>query len=158
MLCSSMFLNAMKRWKIISFTEVEPESITSNPVTLVPVKTLLHTLPLAVSYLLYMLVTMESVRGINVPVYTTLRRTTVAFTMTVEFLLTGRQHSSYVIGCVGIIISGAFVAGARDLLFDAYSHTIVFVATSARPYILLPLIRSVENPVASIAWPYVVQL
>ncbi|KAE8657884.1 potassium channel SKOR-like [Hibiscus syriacus] len=56
-----------------------------EPVTLVLEK-LFHTLPLAVSYLLYMLITMESVRGINVPMYTTLRRTTVAFTMTVEYL------------------------------------------------------------------------
>ncbi|KAE8689028.1 cytokinin riboside 5'-monophosphate phosphoribohydrolase LOG8-like isoform X1 [Hibiscus syriacus] len=98
MLCSSVFLYAMKQWKIISFTEGEPESITRNPVTLVPLRKLFHTLPLAVSYLLYMLITMESVRGINVPMYTTLRRTTVAFTMTVEYLLTGRKHSSYAIG------------------------------------------------------------
>ncbi|GMJ07517.1 UDP-GlcNAc transporter 1 [Hibiscus trionum] len=128
MLCSCVLLYAMKRWKIISFTEGEPERITRNPVTLVPLRTLFHTLPLAVAYLLYMLITMESVRGINVPMYTTLRRTTVAFTMTVEYLLTGRKHSSYVIGSVGIIIFGAFVAGARDLSFDAYSYTIVFIA------------------------------
>lgn len=131
MLCSCAFLYAMKRWKIISFTEGEPQSITGNPVTLVPLNTLFHTLPLAVSYLLYMvrmkgwilvtmyawwnfkifllilpfyllvwwkLITMESVRGINVPMYTTLRRTTVAFTMIMEYLLTGRKHSSYVVG------------------------------------------------------------
>ncbi|KAK8602141.1 hypothetical protein V6N12_051959 [Hibiscus sabdariffa] len=128
MICSSVLLYAMKRWKIISFTEGEPERTARNPVTLVPLRSLFHTLPLAVSYLLYMLITMESVRGINVPMYTTLRRTTVAFTMTVEYLLTGRKHSSYVIGSVGIIIFGAFVAGARDLSFDAYSYTIVFIA------------------------------
>ncbi|KAL4297573.1 hypothetical protein GQ457_12G023920 [Hibiscus cannabinus] len=128
MLCSSVLLYAMKRWKIISFTEGEPERNARNPVTLVPLRSLFHTLPLAVSYLLYMLITMESVRGINVPMYTTLRRTTVAFTMTVEYLLTGRKHSSYVIGSVGIIIFGAFVAGARDLSFDAYSYSIVFIA------------------------------
>ncbi|KAA3490706.1 UDP-sugar transporter sqv-7-like [Gossypium australe] len=158
MLSSCAFLYAMKRWKIISFSEGEPQSVTSNPITLIPLRTLVHTLPLAVSYLLYMLITMESVRGINVPMYTTLRRTTVAFTMIVEYLLTGRKHSSYVVGrygallyairltiqscivlkasacmcfwlmCVGIIILGAFVAGARDLSFDAYSYSIVFMA------------------------------
>ncbi|TYG66638.1 hypothetical protein ES288_D05G017300v1 [Gossypium darwinii] len=128
MLSSCAFLYAMKRWKIISFSEGEPQSVTSNPITLIPLRTLVHTLPLAVSYLLYMLITMESVRGINVPMYTTLRRTTVAFTMIVEYLLTGRKHSSYVVGSVGIIILGAFVAGARDLSFDAYSYSIVFMA------------------------------
>ncbi|KAF2584406.1 hypothetical protein F2Q70_00034103 [Brassica cretica] len=32
---------------------------------------------------------MASVRGVNVPMYTTLRRTTVAFTMVIEYMLTG---------------------------------------------------------------------
>lgn len=41
---------------------------------------------------------MEAVRGINVPMYTTLRRTTVAFTMIVEYLLTGQKHSLPVVG------------------------------------------------------------
>ncbi|XVE71487.1 hypothetical protein DITRI_Ditri10aG0154300 [Diplodiscus trichospermus] len=141
MLCSSVILYAMKSWKIISFTEGEAHSVTSNPVTLVPLKTLFRTLPLAVSYLLYMLITMESVRGINVPMYTTLRRTTVAFTMIVEYLLTGRKHSSYVVGSVGIIILGAFVAGARDLSFDAYSYSIVFVANICTAIYLASIAR-----------------
>lgn len=54
MLCSCVFLYAMKHWNIISFTEGESRILTSNPITLVPLKTLFHTLPLAVSYLLYM--------------------------------------------------------------------------------------------------------
>ncbi|KAJ9163071.1 hypothetical protein P3X46_022785 [Hevea brasiliensis] len=127
-LCSCSFLYAMRRWKIISFRTAESNRINNNPASFVPFKTLFHTLPLALSYLLYMLVTMESVRGINVPMYTTLRRTTVAFTMIVEYLLTGKRHSLLVIGSVGIIMLGAFIAGARDLSFDAYSYGIVFIA------------------------------
>ncbi|KAF2318079.1 hypothetical protein GH714_041426 [Hevea brasiliensis] len=126
-LCSCSFLYAMRRWKIISFRTAESNRINNNPASFVPFKTLFHTLPLALSYLLYMLVTMESVRGINVPMYTTLRRTTVAFTMIVEYL-TGKRHSLLVIGSVGIIMLGAFIAGARDLSFDAYSYGIVFIA------------------------------
>ncbi|XVE98365.1 hypothetical protein REPUB_Repub03eG0100100 [Reevesia pubescens] len=141
MLSSCAFLYAMKRWKIISFTEGEPHSISSSPITLIPLKTLIHTLPLAVSYSLYMLITMESVRGINVPMYTTLRRTTVAFTMIMEYLLTGRKHSAYVVGSVGIIILGAFVAGARDLSFDAYSYSIVFMANICTAIYLASIAR-----------------
>jgi len=40
---------------------------------------------------------MESVRGISVPMYTTLRRTTVAFTMIVEYVLTGKKHSPSIV-------------------------------------------------------------
>nr|POE81635.1 hypothetical protein CFP56_51268 [Quercus suber] len=54
MLCSCSFLYAMKLWKIISFTTDEPQNATKNPATLVPFRTLVHTLPLAFSYLLYM--------------------------------------------------------------------------------------------------------
>ena len=43
------------------------------------------------------LVTMESVRGVNVPMYTTLRRTTVVFTMIVEFLLVRQRYTPPVI-------------------------------------------------------------
>ncbi|XP_054807649.1 UDP-N-acetylglucosamine transporter UGNT1-like [Prosopis cineraria] len=128
LVCSCLILYAMRCWKLISFTESELQSSSNNPTTFVSLGTLAQTLPLALTYLLYMIVTMESVRGINVPMYTTLRRTTVAFTMIVEYFLTGQRHSRFVICSVGIIIAGAFVAGARDLAFDAYSYSVVFLA------------------------------
>lgn len=58
------------------------------------------------------LVTMESVRAINVPMYSTLRRTTVAFTMIVEYLLTGSKHSYPVVGrytLVFILLADCFI-------------------------------------------------
>ncbi|KAI9192827.1 hypothetical protein LWI28_028158 [Acer negundo] len=142
MLCSCSILYAMRCWKIISFTAVEPQGIISyNPANLVPLKTLTKTLPLALSYLLYMLVTMESVRSINVPMYTTLRRTTVAFTMIVEYLLTRQKHSPSVVGSVGTIILGAFIAGARDLSFDAYGYAVVFIANICTAIYLASIAR-----------------
>jgi hypothetical protein len=45
--------------------------------------------PLSVAYMFYMLLSMASVRGVNLPMYTTLRRTTAAFTMGAEYLLAG---------------------------------------------------------------------
>ncbi|EXC33716.1 hypothetical protein L484_008960 [Morus notabilis] len=140
MASSLALLYVMKRWKIISFT-AEPQSNTDNPGTLVPLKTLVHTLPLAISYLFYMLVTMESVRAINVPMYSTLRRTTVAFTMIVEYLLTGSKHSYPVVGSVGMILLGAFFAGARDLSFDAYGYSVVFVANICTAIYLASIAR-----------------
>ncbi|KAJ4709043.1 UDP-sugar transporter like [Melia azedarach] len=141
MLCSCSILYAMKCLKIISFTAGEPHNISYNPATFVKFKTLVHTLPLALSYLLYMLVTMEAVRGINVPMYTTLRRTTVAFTMVVEYLLTGQKHSLPVVGSVGIIMLGAFLAGARDLSFDAYGYAVVFIANICTAVYLASIAR-----------------
>lgn len=54
MLCSCSILYALRCWKVISFTDVDPQSITYNPFTLVPLETLIGTLPLAIAYLLYM--------------------------------------------------------------------------------------------------------
>nr|CAD1824966.1 unnamed protein product [Ananas comosus var. bracteatus] len=126
-ICSTCILYAMRRWKIISFTVAEPRT-ASDSVNLVPLRTLIHTLPLSLAYLLYMITSMESVRGVNVPMYTTLRRTTVLFTLIVEYLLTRQKYTSPVLGSVALIVFGAFVAGSRDLSFDAYGYAIVFLA------------------------------
>ncbi|KAF8393169.1 hypothetical protein HHK36_021410 [Tetracentron sinense] len=141
MIFSCSFLYAMRRWKIISFTVGEPWNTTDVSGILVPFKTLVHTLPLALSYLLYMLATMESVRGVNVPMYTTLRRTTVVFTMIVEYLLTGQKYSSPVVGSVGLIVLGAFIAGARDLSFDSYGYAVVFISNITTAIYLATIAR-----------------
>ncbi|XP_062222765.1 UDP-N-acetylglucosamine transporter UGNT1-like isoform X2 [Phragmites australis] len=127
MVCSTCLLYVLRRLKIISFINSEP-SVPSDSLFFVPFRILLRTTPLSLAYLLYMLASMESVRGVNVPMYTTLRRTTVVFTMTMEYFLSKQKHTPPIIGSVALIIFGAFVAGARDLSFDARGYAIVFVA------------------------------
>uniref|UniRef100_A0A6P4AC21 nucleotide-sugar uncharacterized transporter 3-like isoform X5 n=1 Tax=Ziziphus jujuba TaxID=326968 RepID=A0A6P4AC21_ZIZJJ len=100
-----------------------------------------YKFPCANVITLLQLVTMESVRVINVPMYTTLRRTTVAFTMIMEYFLTGQQHSYSVVGSVGIIVLGAIVAGARDLSFDAYGYAVVFIANICTAVYLASIAR-----------------
>ncbi|RYR55203.1 hypothetical protein Ahy_A06g030452 [Arachis hypogaea] len=106
---SANVITLLQRWRIISFSAGE-SLISDNSTKFVPLNTLKHTLPLSGAYLLYMLVTMESVRGVNVPMYTTLRRTTVA------------------VISVGLIVFGALIAGVRDFSFDAYGYSVVFLA------------------------------
>lgn len=141
MICSCSFLYVMIHWKVISFNVADMSSAVDNPLTLVPLKTLIHTLPLSLTYLLYMLVSMESVRGVNVPMYTTLRRTTVVFTMVMEYFLARQRYTSSVVGSVGLIVLGAFVAGARDLSFDAYGYAVVFLANITTAIYLATIAR-----------------
>jgi solute carrier family 35 protein len=141
MICSCSLLYAMRRLKIISFTAGESLTVSDNATTLVPLKTLRHTLPLAGAYLLYMLATMESVRGVNVPMYTTLRRTTVVFTMVVEYILAGQKYTSSIVGSVALIVLGAFIAGARDLSFDGYGYAIVFLSNITTAIYLATIAR-----------------
>ncbi|KAK8523443.1 hypothetical protein V6N12_047963 [Hibiscus sabdariffa] len=141
MISSCTFLYALRRRKMISFANSDSLTISDGSSSLVPIKTLIHTLPLAGTYLLYMLVTVESVRGVNVPMYTTLRRTTVVFTMIVEFLLAGQKYSSSIVGSVGLIVLGAFVAGARDLSFDFYGYGFVFLANITTAIYLATIAR-----------------
>ncbi|KVH87746.1 protein of unknown function DUF250 [Cynara cardunculus var. scolymus] len=155
MICSCSFLYVLRCWKLISFSSGDISPLTDNSARFVSLQTVIHTSPLALTYLLYMLATMESVRGVNVPMYTTLRRTTVVFTMFVEFILVGQKYTrsvigSYVLDCfvvvdiivsyavrlsafncfisVALIVFGAFVAGSRDLSFDAYGYAVVFLS------------------------------
>jgi len=45
-----------------------------------------------------------------------------------EYFLAKQKHTPPIIGSVALIVFGAFVAGARDLSFDARGYAIVFVA------------------------------
>jgi hypothetical protein len=56
---------------------------------------------------------MEAVRGINIPMYTTLRRTTVAFTMIMEYFLSGKKHSSFVLGRYSILTLSFYLCGIK---------------------------------------------
>ncbi|GAU15091.1 hypothetical protein TSUD_08290 [Trifolium subterraneum] len=100
-----------------------------------------YNFPSANVITLLQLVTMEAVRGVNVPMYTTLRRTTVVFTMLVEFLLVGQRYTHSVVFSVGLIIFGAFVAGARDLSFDTYGYAVVFMANISTAIYLATIAR-----------------
>ncbi|KAM2643125.1 hypothetical protein EV1_016988 [Malus domestica] len=115
MICSCGFLYTLRRWKMISFT--------------------------VGAYLLYMLATMESVRGVNVPMYTTLRRTTVVFTMVMEYVLAGQRYTAPIVRSVGLIVLGAFVAGSRDLSFDAYGYGVVFLSNITTAVYLATIAR-----------------
>jgi len=74
--------------------------------------------------------------------YTTLRRTTVAFTMVIEYMLTGQRYTRSIIGSVGIILLGAFFAGARDLSFDFYGYGVVFLANISTAVYLATIART----------------
>ncbi|CAA3019922.1 UDP-sugar transporter sqv-7 [Olea europaea subsp. europaea] len=141
MICSCCWLYALRRWKLISFNSKESLAIGESSKTLVPLKTLIVTSPLAVTYLLYMMVTMESVRGVNVPMYTTLRRTTVVFTMIVEYVLVRQKYTRPILGSVALIVLGAFIAGARDLSFDSYGYLVVFLSNISTAIYLATISR-----------------
>nr|GMD44093.1 putative UDP-sugar transporter DDB_G0278631 [Ipomoea batatas] len=125
----------------ISYMSCAAPTASDNSKTFVPLKTVIDTLPLAVTYLLYMLVTMESVRGVNVPMYTTLRRTTVVFTMIVEYILAKQRYTRPVVGSVALIVFGAFVAGSRDLSFELYGYLLVFLANVTTAIYLATIAR-----------------
>lgn len=140
MICSCCFLYALRRWKLISFHAGEaPMADTSK--SMVPLRTLIDTSPVAVTYLLYMLATMESVRGVNVPMYTTLRRTTVVFTMIVEYILARQKYTPPILGSVALIVLGAFIAGSRDLSFDFYGYLVVFLSNITTAIYLATIAR-----------------
>lgn len=140
---STAILYTLRSWNIISFKTLEGRNTipdTSSKL-FISLDTFLRTSPLSVAYLLYMIVGMASIRGVNVPMYTTLRRTTVFFTMIMEYFLSGQKHSSSIVGSVGLIMLGAFVAGARDLSFDFYSYVIVVLSNITTAIYLITIAR-----------------
>ncbi|XP_042059954.1 UDP-N-acetylglucosamine transporter UGNT1-like isoform X1 [Salvia splendens] len=141
MISSCCLLYVLRRSKLISFNANESVASSDSSNMLVSIQTLIRTSPLALTYLLYMLVTMESVRGVNVPMYTTLRRTTVVFTMIVEYLLVRQKYTRPILGSVTLIVLGAFIAGSRDLSFDSYSYLVVFLSNFTTAIYLATIAR-----------------
>ncbi|KAL1562301.1 UDP-N-acetylglucosamine transporter ugnt1 [Salvia divinorum] len=141
MTSSCCLFYVLRRSKLISFNANESVAASDSSNTLVSIQTLIHTSPLALTYLLYMLVTMESVRGVNVPMYTTLRRTTVVFTMIVEYLLVRQNYTRPIIESVTLIVLGAFIAGSRDLSFDSYGYLVVFLSNFTTAIYLATIAR-----------------
>ncbi|XP_028101364.1 UDP-N-acetylglucosamine transporter UGNT1-like [Camellia sinensis] len=151
----------------ISFSVGESLPLADNSPTFVPLKTLIHTSPLALTYLLYMLVTMVSVRGVNVPMYTTLKRTTVCvvcfwsarddndfdfisqpwnpvYGLDKPWIHTPTHKtlvSSSGVISVALIVIGAFIGGARDLSFDSYGYAVVFMANITTAIYLATIAR-----------------
>ncbi|XP_072963747.1 UDP-N-acetylglucosamine transporter UGNT1-like [Typha angustifolia] len=139
MIASTSICYALKRWKAISFKTDEAETESDDPIILVPPRKLLQTLPLSLTYLIFMLTSMYSIRGVSVPMYTTLRRTTVVFTMIAEYLLKGQAYTPSIFTSAGLIVLGAFIAGARDLSYEPYSYAIVLGANIATAVYLATL-------------------
>lgn len=142
LIVSTMLLYVFKRLKLIEFVDEDKNEETSNKVpkgglnmkTGFPTAKLFRvTLPLALAYLTYMLLSMISLRGVNLPMYTTLRRTTGAFTMATEFLVFGKAQEKDVIFAVMLMVLGAVIAGMNDMEFNLYGYFMVVlnnVATS----------------------------
>lgn len=59
MISSCLLLYVLRRWKIITFTVSESLTYDGNSM-FVPLKTMIHTLPVAVTYLLYMVLVLRN--------------------------------------------------------------------------------------------------
>ncbi|CAA0837994.1 Nucleotide/sugar transporter family protein [Striga hermonthica] len=143
MICSCCFLYMLRSLKLISFTTTNESTLlteTSKSVY-VPIRTFFTTSPVSFTYLLYMLASMESVRNVNVPMYTTLRRTTIILTMMLEYVLVRQRYTRCILGSVVLIMLGAFVAGSRDFSFDSYGYIVVLMSNITTSVYLMTIAR-----------------
>eukprot|EP00245_Coleochaete_scutata_P009792 TRINITY_DN3309_c0_g2_i1.p1 TRINITY_DN3309_c0_g2~~TRINITY_DN3309_c0_g2_i1.p1 ORF type:complete len:335 (+),score=44.64 TRINITY_DN3309_c0_g2_i1:159-1163(+) len=128
MVCSNILLYTLRSWNMVTFGGDGSKGLDDAGKGFVPLRTIRKAAPLSISYLFYMVVGMASIRGVSVPMYTTLRRTTVVFTMLMEQVFQGTRHSSPIMLSVAIIVGGAFIAGVRDLSFEPVGYALVFLS------------------------------
>jgi drug/metabolite transporter (DMT)-like permease len=140
MILSTVVLYVLRKLNLIKFSDDSADGKTAVK-HFVPVRVLRQISPLSIAYLFYMVVGMASIRGVNVPMYTTLRRTTVFFTIIMEFLLVGQKHSNPIIASVAIIVLGAFVAGSRDLSFELEGYSTVLLSNITTAIYLATIAR-----------------
>lgn len=100
---------------------------------------------LALTFLCYVYLSISSLRGVSVPMYTTLRRTTAAFTLAAEFVLTGHKNPPEIIASVLLMVIGALVAGARDLEFSLSGYALVICCNVATAVFLAMIARTAKD-------------
>ena len=132
--CSNVLLYAFRKLGWVRFTDdvaLIPRDCMDARTGFPTAKMFRRVAPLSAAYMVYMLLSMASVRGVSLPMYTTLRRTTAAFTMGAEYVLAGTTQSVPVYRAVGLMVLGAFVAGAHDLEFSFIGYAYVFANNAA---------------------------
>lgn len=113
--CSTILLLTFKQNKLIEFSAFSWTNFRKM-------------LPLSLSFLAYMVSGMFSMKQVSVPMYTTLRRTTILFVLGLEIILrTAKLPSLAVFGSILLMLIGALVASYGDLNFDLFSYLVVGV-------------------------------
>ncbi|KAH9536808.1 hypothetical protein CY35_16G019400 [Sphagnum magellanicum] len=140
MILSTAVLFVLRKLDFIKFSDDSPNGKAAVK-HFVPFRILRQISPLSIAYLFYMVVGMASIRGVNVPMFTTLRRTTVFFTMIMEFVLVGQRHSNPIILSVAIIVLGALIAGSRDLSFKLEGYSVVLLSNLTTAIYLATIAR-----------------
>ena len=132
--CSNVLLYAFRKLGWVRFTDdvaLIPRDCIDAKSGFPTQKMFRRVAPLSAAYMVYMLLSMASVRGVSLPMYTTLRRTTAAFTMGAEYFLAGTSQPAVVVRAVGLMVLGAFVAGLHDLEFSVVGYAYVFANNAA---------------------------
>lgn len=132
--CSNVLLYAFRKLGWVRFTDdvaLIPRDCIDAKSGFPTQKMFRRVAPLSAAYMVYMLLSMASVRGVSLPMYTTLRRTTAAFTMGAEYFLAGTSQPAVVVRAVGLMVLGAFVAGLHDLEFSVTGYAYVFANNAA---------------------------
>jgi solute carrier family 35 protein len=107
----------------------------------VTLRALRASLPLAFSFLVYVSLSMASLRGVNLAMFTTLRRTTSAFTLVAEYFLTGERATRAVLGSITLVITGAIIAGLGDLQFNMWGYGLVLACNASTAVYLATISR-----------------
>jgi len=83
-------------------------------------------LPICVVRMLNIVSGMVGTQQINIPMFVALRRFTMVFTISLEYILLRKIQPMQTVGAVVLMVGGALVAAATDLTFDLKGYCAIF--------------------------------
>eukprot|EP00019_Armaparvus_languidus_P013010 CAMPEP_0168582906 /NCGR_PEP_ID=MMETSP0420-20121227/2247_1 /TAXON_ID=498008 /ORGANISM="Pessonella sp." /LENGTH=221 /DNA_ID=CAMNT_0008617455 /DNA_START=288 /DNA_END=949 /DNA_ORIENTATION=+ len=101
-------------------------------------------LPVSVAFLFYLILGMLALRGVSIPMYASLRRFTVVFVMSFDYLISGITHSTPVTLTVALQIMGCVLAAVNDLEYNPSGYAYIFLYNAATA-IYLVIIKHVKT-------------
>ncbi|GAM22881.1 hypothetical protein SAMD00019534_060560, partial [Acytostelium subglobosum LB1] len=84
--------------------------------------------PLSFCYIINVLLGLDSLKALNIPMYSALKRLVAVIILVMEYFILKKISPTRVILSVCVMVLGAIVAGVTDLSFNAFGYTLVLTS------------------------------
>ncbi|EGC30408.1 hypothetical protein DICPUDRAFT_41477, partial [Dictyostelium purpureum] len=92
------------------------------------IKTVKSVIPLAFCYITNVLLGLDSLKELNIPMYSALKRLVAFVVLIMEYFILKKVSPPKVVASVIVMVFGAIIAGVTDLTFSALGYSLVLLS------------------------------
>lgn len=105
-----------------------------------------HVYPLTVCWWTYVVSGIAALRYLNIPMFSTLRKSTALIVLILEALLLSKHSKPSIWLSIFVMVTGGIIAGATDLSFSKEGYVLVLVCCVATALYLILIVKLGKHP------------